>query len=824
MKKTILKKSLVLATSALTLSTAFVGCTDYNTFTEGELKQVQYNQKYDEAFIKQFGQPDPNHDWGMDEHIGVIEAFSLPVTRVGHVVVERNMWTMFDSKTSKTFPTYNDNAPTRPVEVPNYKNEALGRNIQIPGYPHLNGLYYVAEGNVLHKDGPFTTPTSGQIPAGDVTPYEIQYVSNWFRTHKNPTSNIHLHLSDFFIQNVSCDKDQVNYYENSDPKVSVYKTGWPNTGNNGSNIETVDQARAHKSYNGGDYISSAVNENIDYYLDQLGFLDMGGEWTHVNNFNSGNSNFDPENKASNPNRMIMYVKSSGTESFRCHPSWSTNKQWINDYVLVKLTWVETVKDANSPYPKGTKIPREGYYLGFDFSADKGDGKVVNRDGYYSNWIVKITPGHFAPTGNSKRIMCEDLGGSFDFDFNDAVVDVAFEGSSAPYTPIISVQAAGGTMPIYIEKNKPDYELHRMLGETKENTYVPTNVGTGRTHPIAIYRGDPVPSDQASQIHIYVNNTQNGSNYQIAGKSPTDANGNTSSIEIPGNNSTLDGSTLTNKTVAPSAFTVPTSVKWMQELKTIHTEGYEQFPTWVADHTQAKDWYNNPKAGAPLVDLAQVEHGTGDFAPPTADGETNYDAAIEWRVLTPDPVSKTLAAKSKADSYLRIQGYGGSEEPVFSRLDDLGEDGRVTCTVVLSSNRLYNQAVYDERDEVDPTITATLQGIMVPANVAEDGTLTNQNTTFTVNSFTRFKDATYVPGHHEVGFTGQYTYTLEFSFSKANMVKSSTTVNEVTTYTYHDFLLLYLKGKDGETTTVTLGGGDASGVNGDVKVEKWYVHY
>ena len=99
--------------------------------------------------------------------------------------------------------------------------------------------------------------------------------------------------------------------------------------------------------------------------------DMDKEWTHVYNFNSGNSNFDPENKASNPERMIMYVKSSGTENFRCKPSWCTNTDWIDTWVLVRLTWYETVKDSKSPY-YGCTIPREGYYLGFDFHGEKSD--------------------------------------------------------------------------------------------------------------------------------------------------------------------------------------------------------------------------------------------------------------------------------------------------------------------------------------------------------------------------------------------------------------------------------------------------------------------
>lgn len=56
------------------------------------------------------------------------------------------------------------------------------------------------------------------------------------------------------------------------------------------------------------------------------------------------------------------------------------------------------------------------------------------DGYYSNWIIKISPATLAPDPTPDpvppykvtRVMCEDLGNSHDFDFNDVVFDVKLE--------------------------------------------------------------------------------------------------------------------------------------------------------------------------------------------------------------------------------------------------------------------------------------------------------------------------------------------------------------------------------------------------------------
>ncbi|MBQ0023043.1 MAG: hypothetical protein KBT29_07385, partial [Prevotellaceae bacterium] len=852
MKKITLKGTLFLAASALAL-TSVVSCSDYTEFTEGEIKQDLYNKKYDEAFIQQFGQPDPNHDWGMDEHVGYIEAFSGLSTRAaGHVNPERNMWTKYHEGTGKpagasstnyteTFPTYN-NAPKNAVPKHYYDTDALGHNIEIPGWPHLNGLYYTANGNVLGEAK--TDVNSGELPAGDVTPYEIQYVSWWFRTHKitNPQDyRAPLHLSDFFIQNVSSDNDQFYYNADAD---KPYETGWMNTGNNGPNLVSLDDVRTAENTNNkkavnGDPYTTNLTEPINYSLDELGFQSIDGDWTHVNNFNAGNSNKDPENNKSNPNRMIMYVTSSGTENFRCHPSWGTNSDtyWIDSWVLVHLSWNETVKDPKSPYPQGTVIPRDGYYLAFDFQANKGT-EVVRQDGYYSNWIIKITPGHFTPTGKSKRIFCEDLGGSFDWDFNDAVIDVAFEKkSNTEFIPIINVQAAGGTMPIFVEKQNEKYELHRMLGKKdSETNYVPTNVGTGRNHTIATYRGNSVSEDKAGKIHIFVNNTKNNLNYQIAGSDKTgdvDANGNTTSVETSGGTSTLNSSTHTNKTVAPSSFCAPTSVKWTTELNSIEL-AYEKFPLWVADRSEL-NWYNTVSPNAPLVvaDNTQLNDG------PTGGGR---EENISWDALTPDATeaSRTTAYSAHADSYLRIEGYSSAadgQNSIFSRLDEMGAEDRVTFVAVLSSSTEFNQDSYTQNGQsVTVTPGTPLQGILVPADIDASGNMSYKGTQFTTSTFSRFVNANYVPGNTEFG-TGNKTYTLEFGFRKSELLKMAKDAvgNDTGKDIYHEYVLLFLKiGQSGGVTpvyfsltdnaTYTVSDNKLTTEIHGVTIHKWYVHY
>ena len=126
------------------------------------------------------------------------------------------------------------------------------------------------------------------------------------------------------------------------------------------------------------------------------------------------------------------------------------------------------------------------YLPVENSANKKWVKVGGTaDGYYSDWIVTLTEAktedEIDPTEYSIRVMAEDLSASesSDFDFNDVVFDVTYNTDDA--NAIVTLRAAGGTLPLIVAVNNPsadqDYtenEVHYLFGE-------PTNImiNTGR---------------------------------------------------------------------------------------------------------------------------------------------------------------------------------------------------------------------------------------------------------------------------------------------------------------------------------------------------------
>lgn len=95
-------------------------------------------------------------------------------------------------------------------------------------------------------------------------------------------------------------------------------------------------------------------------------------------------------------------------------------------------------------------------------------KWQGGDGYYSDWIVTLSKAYRigekpiiddAPN-YVKRVMAEDLSATegSDFDFNDVVFDVAWTSTGAK----IKLQAAGGTLPLYIGDTAPGHEVHAIF--------------------------------------------------------------------------------------------------------------------------------------------------------------------------------------------------------------------------------------------------------------------------------------------------------------------------------------------------------------------------
>lgn len=298
---------------------------------------------------------------------------------------------------------------------------------------------------------------------------------------------------------------------------------------------------AEKSFMGSNYMNGLLCGKSD--------ASMG----HINNGNSGaisvNGNvqvakqgdaYDPNNgetRVLKDNELpegIMLIENGGTACFGFHNS-ADSKNYAN-YLMLEI-------DGE-------------YYVGFDWEInDDNDGVYIAGDKDYTDWIVKVVPGDYKKSpnrngGETKRVFCEDLGSTDDFDFNDIVLDVVNAGAKT----IITLRAAGGTLPAYIKVGSEELgEVHELFG-VAQNTMVNTRTKGAVERPIVVLEVNGTYT--AGDVQIIVENTE-GIKYEL---------------------NAAKGS-------IPYKFATPIGVDWTNEREQIETK-YPNFKNWVADE-------NNP---------------------------------------------------------------------------------------------------------------------------------------------------------------------------------------------------------------------------------------
>lgn len=528
-------------------------CSDYSPEEyDGNLTKEEYKTivEYTKNFEDRYGKMDPEQDWGFSE-------FAVEESEGTRSVRETRGWSFPNSNIGNGQSCWVNVIKGNGGVVYGYENyKVRGEEIVVPGFPSkTDGKYYVGN-NIYEKsqiDNGAVKEGAGNT-VGDVTNDEIVFVSRWFREHKNPESMTQAQLMEnkdsyaqlnsaeylktfsyntFFVQNISGDKDR--------NETGGYKSGWPGEGMD--NLQVGGSVNWHQ-----------VNEWYGYW-----------EGTnHLNNFNRGLSvnAIDENNPGSYQNnysqrQIMLYIGDEGEAVTKFYYYNSQESKYYDRYVVMHLNF--TING----------LTYDGYYLGFDYETYRNTD--WQPDGYYNNWIMKISDAlpqsAPEPSYDVRRVMCEDLGNTDDFDFNDLVFDVYFtKQTNSKYTAHITVKAVGGTLPIYLDYNMTR-ELHAAMGGDVKQ---PINVGAqGGLETTNYYETtiENMESPQADDIPIIV--VREGGNQ---------------SAKI----SMLPKST--NRETAPQKICVPTTVKWMKERMQIE-QGYPGFGKWVQDKNDGNAFWN-----------------------------------------------------------------------------------------------------------------------------------------------------------------------------------------------------------------------------------------
>ena len=362
-----MKKYLMTGVAALAFAATFTSCSKSDLYDESKVEEqkiASVTEKYDDAFIKAFGQPAANQDWGFGSR-------QLPAS--------------FGSGTRAA--------------------QTNGNQWEDMGYT---------------------------IPA-DITESELEAVHNVFDKKGKTSYTSLIDWDEYFVQQVY--KGEASYYNHSQYIDNDVSKGLkPNQQPNVIGSQHMD------------WLCTVTNKHVNVisYWPYQEEIVIGEPYDdHINNFNNGNAggNWTSE-KSGKPVKQMMLMQNTNSNVFGFKSSEDNGHVFYN-FRMEKING--------------------NYYVGFDFEANGNNAnEKVDRDYIYNDWIVKIVPGKGVSTPDPKtynvRIICEDLmaNASSDFDFNDVVFDVNYiENVNKTF---ITIKAAGGTIPLYIQGN----EVHKLF--------------------------------------------------------------------------------------------------------------------------------------------------------------------------------------------------------------------------------------------------------------------------------------------------------------------------------------------------------------------------
>lgn len=372
-----------------------------------------------------------------------------------------------------------------------------------------------------------------KIPS-DITDSELQAVLAVFN-EKGAESYVSLiDLNDFFVQQVY--KGVASYYNHSQYIDNDVSKG----------LKPNEQPNVIGSQH-MDWLCTVTNKKVEVvsnypYEEKTTTVDPYDD--HINNFNKGDCK---------DYNGIMLMVNSNTQRFGFKSSEDNGHVFYN-FRMEKING--------------------NYYVGFDFEANGNNpNEKIDRDYIYNDWIVKIVPGHgvIPPLAQRVRVMAEDLGAmSSDFDYNDIVFDILFIKEGSSYKADIILQAAGGTLPLYIGEGEGNtYEVHDLFGvdtDVMVNTHATNRGLKGR--------------DNLKPVHFTVN-LPSGKNY-AAMKAEDAVDALNITVKI-GNNTVhlTPNASYDNYSNAPKMIVAPVGTEWVDE-RVLISKVYTKFVDWISD--------------------------------------------------------------------------------------------------------------------------------------------------------------------------------------------------------------------------------------------------
>ncbi len=461
--------------------------------------------------------------------------------------------------------------------------------------------------------------------AGDVTNYERAYVYWWFSTHLWPQT-LSVNWSEFFIENVWGQPEHSGFTgDYQDP-------GY--TGTIGCGMDALTILKEGKSPT-----NAPTNPNY--------ITDITTAMTHAQDEPSSvfYEPINDYNSAGGEKEQVMYVHDVSTKDFFYKETRGQTKPFHNNWTI--------------QYINGN------YYLAFDYWCQKKDDNgflqddysLIKPDGFYNDWILKISSGTHKVDAYTRRIMCEDLGTTFDWDFNDLVFDVTiysgdYGNGNSGYYAQITLQAAGGTLPIYIGQKDEAHEAHFLFGV---DTTVPVNVDAagGVRRPAVVFH---LPIESSLVTTTQVEYTDKDGNKQTKYVYTIDYN------KIPiyvtyKNDENGEAITVlqSEKGKVPQKFSCPNDTYWMKEFKNIKS-GHPNFTKWVSGEIteESEAFITGSDTEGKNFDVLYADFGNPQSV--SYDDEGTAHTFIPWKELWVNKENKTEDSNQDFDYYTVTRNY------------------------------------------------------------------------------------------------------------------------------------------------------------------------
>ncbi len=543
---------------------------------DNESTGAKVNEEYTREFIKQFGTIDPNQDWSVAEQKSV----TIDVASPSHVKI-------FEKQGAE----YRLAADYKDVTKQTITFDGM-KGDDTPFLVFIGDAAYAAENGQTLTIG---SAAKGSMLRADKIPDEYR---TWI--DRGNKAKIKLSTSDGLMNSLATNNGKSTVLDNNlvneivsghrgligkDQTISFYPMYWNSpkkhvvgiyyNDNNGQLVHIPMYADKTDTYK-----DDPDKEDLSFYTVKNPIFDTSITcrpvqtdaedcWHYANTLLIGDNSWDVEYYSGFTFRSRVYTINPPTSLAAGIYVEVDGKKYYSDPALNggKSFFAQRVITSGNGSIDGASCDTYTYVCFDDPDDNGGEGDKDYND------VVLFTPSQMnAITQNETEwtIACEDLGGTYDYDFNDIVFRVRHV-SGNDYAYIFPV-AAGGTLKAHLFYNNKEIsdEWHSHFGNGHEFN-VMINTGKGpEEHAVKTIRLEGLPTD-----------------WSISALSK---NSNGLSIKVERTDGTIASVTGPEKGAAPQMLILPYDWQWPTELTRI-TTAYPGFGEWGANYTNSS-WLSN----------------------------------------------------------------------------------------------------------------------------------------------------------------------------------------------------------------------------------------